>query len=200
MDVFWESSHLTFLLATSEDSLDMPEVLVMIWLSDTCPRSHTRTFCATVILNFEKEDFLNWTGSVTYPLSRLYRKTRKLTFREVEAAEMPFHKPWLRCAGWEGLIQRSFLFLRRIPVQISACAGPDPMVGNAHWPSWSEGSPSAWTGWGYPLAWRALEILCEGEETENCANKHRERSLNLNERHREIKQQRGPTEEIKSMD
>jgi len=44
------------------------------------------------------------------------------------------------------------------------------------------------------------KILCKGEKTENYTNKNCKKGQNLNEWHRENKQQRGPTEEIQSLD
>lgn len=75
---------------------------------------------------------------------------RKLTFRELEAAEMLFSKPWLRCAGGTDAM-------------LSFVPGEDLVVENAHHLSWSEGSPSARTRWRYPFRQREVkeEILCE---------------------------------------
>lgn len=63
---------------------------------------------------------------------------RKLTFREIQAAEMSFSKARLMCAGG-----RPDPILHIVPDE-------ELMVENAHHLSWSEGSPSPLTRWGYP--------------------------------------------------
>lgn len=83
---------------------------------------------------------------------------RKLTFREVEAGEISLSKLWLRCAGG------------RPDAMLCSVSDEDLMVENAHHLSWSEGSPSAPTRWGYPFRQRGVkeEILCEGKKTATC--------------------------------